>query len=100
MFNKHFSQIYGKVLKNLMLSLTFPVMKPSQTRQIIKAFISSQFGYCPLVWFFRRRLLNNGINCIQDGALQIVYNDESSTFKKFFEKESFFLNLLQELSSS
>ena len=44
-----------------------------QQRQItLKAFILSQFGYCPLVWMFHSRKLNQRINRIHERALRIV----------------------------
>lgn len=36
-----------------------PYMSTDKKRTLFKAFISSQFGYCPLVWMFLRRVLNN-----------------------------------------
>ena len=45
----------------------------------MRAFISSQFGYCPLVWMFHSRRLNNRINNIHERALRLVYRDYSRT---------------------
>ena len=39
-----------------------PVMNVDKKRMIMKTFIESQFGYCPLVWLFHSRSLNNKIN--------------------------------------
>ena len=46
-----------------------------QRNSIIRAFINSQFGYCPLVWFFCSRKINNRMNRIQERAQRIVYKD-------------------------
>ena len=47
----------------------------------MKAFIESQFGYCPLVWAFHgNRTLNNTINGIQERALRLVYTDYHSSY--------------------
>ena len=54
----------------------------------MKAFIESQFGYCPLVWMFHSRSLNNKINRIHERALRITYNDKSSSFQKFLGKDN------------
>ena len=54
----------------------------------MKAFIESQFGYCPLVWIFHSRSLNNKINRIHERALRITYNDKSSSFQKFLGKDN------------
>ena len=55
---------------------------------IMKAFIESQFGYCPLVWMFHSRSLNNKINRIHERALRIKYNDKSSSFQKLLDKDN------------
>ena len=47
----------------------------------MKAFITSQFSYCPLVWMFHSRTLNNRINKIHERALRLVYKNE--TFLSF-----------------
>ena len=54
----------------------------------MRAFISSQFGYCPLVWFFCSRKINNRMNRIQERALRIAYKDYVSTFAQLLEKDS------------
>ena len=53
-----------------------------QLRLITNAFIFSQFGYCPLVWLFHSRKLNNRINNIHKRVLRIVFRDYESTFKQ------------------
>ena len=52
------------------------------------AFLSSQFGYCPLVWLFCSRKINNRMNRIQERALRIVYKDQVLTFAKLLKKDS------------
>ena len=47
----------------------------------MKDFIASQFSYCPLVWMFHSRTLNNRINKIHERALRLVYKNE--TFLSF-----------------
>ena len=53
----------------------------AQRKNIMKAFIESQFGYCPLVKFCGRQT-NARINHILDRALKAVYNDEISPFEE------------------
>ena len=54
----------------------------------MKAFVESQFGYCPLIWMFHSRGLNNKINRIHERALRITYKNKSSTFQKLLEKDN------------
>ena len=54
----------------------------------MKAFIESQFGYCPLIWMFCGRNFNNRINHLHERSLKIVYNDYESSFQKLFELDN------------
>ena len=40
----------------------------------MKAFITSTFNYCPLIWMFHSRQLNNRIK-IRERTLRLVYQD-------------------------
>ena len=44
----------------------------------MKAFIASEFGYCPVVWMFHNRKLNSRVNKLNESALRIVYQDYGS----------------------
>ena len=63
-------------------------MNIEKKRIIMKAFIESQFGYCPLIWMFHSRSLNNEINQIHERALRITYNDKSSSFQDLLKKDN------------
>ena len=52
------------------------------------AFISSQFGYCPLVCFLCSLKINNRMIRIQKRALRTAYKDYVSTFAQLLEKDS------------
>ena len=54
----------------------------------MKSFITYQFGYCPLVWMFHSKTLNNKINSIHERALRITYYDRKSLFEKLLRKEN------------
>ena len=53
-------------------------------------YINSQFGYCPLVWMFHSRTLNNRINKIHERALRIIYNGSKLTYDELLHKDSSF----------
>ena len=50
-------------------------MKIHKRRMTIKAFLASEFGYCPLVWMFHNRRLNSRVNKLHERALRMVYQD-------------------------
>ena len=53
---------------------------------MMKPFIQSQFGYCPLIWMFYSRGLNNKRNLIHERALRSTYNDKSSSYGELLTK--------------
>ena len=59
-----------------------------QNKKLLKAFITSQFSYCPLVWMIHGRVLNNRINNFHERALQITYQNTESTFQKSLEADN------------
>ena len=54
----------------------------------MKAFIASEFGYCPLVWMFHSRKLNSRINKLDERVLRMVYQDYTSSFTELLEKDN------------
>ena len=65
-------------------------MKKEKLRILNKAFIESQFGYCPLIWMFHSRTLNNKINKLHERSLRLVYNDQVSSFLEFLDMDKSF----------
>ena len=63
-------------------------MNIHKRRMTMKAFISSEFGYCPLVWMFHSRKLNSRVNKLHKRALRIVYQDYASSFTELLEKDN------------
>ena len=59
-------------------------------RVLMKTFIESQFNYCPLVWMFHNRTINNKINRLHERALRIVYKDKTDdnlSFRELLDKD-------------
>lgn len=52
------------------------VLTFSKLRLLLKSFVQSQFAYCPLIWMFCCRTLNNRINKLQERVLRILYKDD------------------------
>ena len=57
---------------------------------LMKAFVESQFGYCPLIWMFHSRTLNNRINRLHKRALRLVYKNSNLTFEELLRKDNSF----------
>ena len=90
-FNEHVSNICKNVSKKIhALRRVSQYMSKSKLRIIMKAFIESQFGYCPLVWMFHSRTINNRINALHEKALRLVYNDSTLSFEELLSLDESF----------
>ena len=88
-FDEHVNNLCKKACQkpNALVRLA-PFMNVDKKRMIVKAFIESQFGNCPLVWMIHSRSFNNKINRIHEIALRITYNDKSSSLQKLLERDN------------
>ena len=57
---------------------------------VMKTFNESQFNYCPLIWVFHSRTINNKINRLHERAFRIVYSDFKSSFEGLQMKDNSF----------
>ena len=65
-----------------------PYMNMQKRIIMMKSFITSQFAYCPLIWMFHSRPLNNKIKSINEKSLRITYQDHISTFQELLNKNN------------
>ena len=66
-----------------------PYMNIQKRRKIMKSFVTSQFSYCPLIWMFHSKRLNNKINSIHERILRITsYQDNTSTIQELLNKDN------------
>ena len=54
----------------------------------MNAFFGSQFNYCPLIWMFHSRNLNNKINRLHEHCLRVIYNDKTSSLEQLLENDN------------
>ena len=88
-FENHISSICKKAIQKLnALARIAPYMNIQKRRTVMKSLVTSQFSYCPLIWMFQSRCLNNKINSIQERALRITYQDNTSTFQELLNKDN------------
>ena len=87
-FDKHVAIICKKVnVKLHALARISNLMSTNKLRIIMKSFIESQFGYCPLVWMFHSKTLNNKINKLHERVLRLVYKDYNLSFGELLIKD-------------
>ena len=88
-FSLHLKELCKKVSQKVSALARIVNILPFQKRHILmKTFIESQFSYCPLVWMFCSRSLNNKINHIHERALRLVYQDYKSSFEDLLKKDN------------
>ena len=79
-FEKHINELCKKGnLKLHALTRCAKFMSTEKRRLIFKAFIISQFNYCPLVWMFHTKQLSNRINSLHKKALRVTYQEKNSS---------------------
>ena len=85
-FEKDFKQACAKArakLKALAKIASFLNIKKKKV--LMTAFFTTKFSYCPLIWMFHSRKLNNRINKLHECCLPIVYSDNTSSFEKLLQ---------------
>ena len=88
-FDKHINNLCKNTSAKLnALARIAGYMDIKKHRMIMKAFITSQVSYFPLIWMFHSRALNNEINTIHERSLRITYNDRTSTFEELLRKDN------------
>ena len=88
-FNEHVTSLCKKASQKLnALSRLASSMTFDQRKLIFNSFIISNFSYCPIVWMFHSRKLNERINHIHERALRIVYRDFTSSFQELLVKDN------------
>ena len=88
-FKIHISEICKKVGRKLSALGRISRFIPFHKKIILlKSFIESQFNYCPLVWMFHGRKLNNKINRLHERALRIVYTNDKSSFEELLKTDN------------
>ena len=60
-------------------------LTPDQKSLLLNSVVKSQFSYCPLIWMFTSRYLNNALNSIHERALRLIYNDYELPFDRILE---------------
>ena len=87
-FESHITSLCKKASQKLhALARISHYMDLNKRMNLMKAFITSQFSYCPLIWMFHSRNLNNKINRIHQRALRLVYQN-NLTFSELLDLEN------------
>ena len=90
-FKEHVTSICKKVSQKFYARARIVnYMNIDKLRLILKAFIESQFQYCPLVWMFHSRTLNSRIHRLHQRAFRLAYKEAHLSFEELLRKEKSF----------
>ena len=85
-FEKHINELCKKGnQKRQALVRCSKYMSTEKRRTLFKAFVISQFNYCPIVWMFLTNELNNRINSLHEKALRSTYQNRNSSFDELLK---------------
>ena len=88
-YEDHINNLCKKPRKKFnVLTRVAPYMCLGKRKTVLKAFVTSQFGYCPLVGMFHSRGLNNKTNSLHERVLRTAYGDRSSSFQDLLKKDN------------
>ena len=88
-FEHHITSLCKKASQKLhALARIAHYMDFEKRRSLMKAFVISQFNYCPLIWMFHNRALNNRIAKIHERALRLVYQNKDLSFSELLELDN------------
>ena len=85
-FDKHINELCKKGNQKLhALARCAKYMSSEKRRTLFKAFVVSQFNYCPLVWMFHTKELNSRINSLHEKALRLIYQNRNLSFDELLK---------------
>ena len=86
-FDNHVNTLLNKANKRChALARVCNYMNTNKRRVLMKAFITSQFSYCPLVWISHSRTMKNRINILHEKALRLVYTNKPNLPNQIYLK--------------
>ena len=87
-FNDDLNDIISNASRKVnALSRVMPYMNLSKKKKLVSSFFNSQFNYCPLIWMFHSRIINNKINLLHERCLRLLYGGKSPSFEKLLEQD-------------
>ena len=87
-FNEHLNDIINKAsFKVNALSRIVPYRSLCKKKILMNSFFNSQFSYCPLIWMFHSRIMNNKTNRLHERCMRLIHEDKTSSFEELLEQD-------------
>ena len=88
-FSDHVTNLLKKSNQKLHgLARISKYVNKDKLKLIMRTFIQSQFNYCPLLWMFHSRMLDNKINKLHERALRLVYKNDDLNFQELLDLDN------------
>ena len=88
-FESHIGSLCRKAGQKISALARLKNYLPSdQTNLLLNSVIKSQFTYCPLIWMFMSRYLNNALNNIHERTLRLIYNGHEKSFNSILTENN------------
>ena len=86
-FNDHVKGLCAKANNKVSAMMRLRhLLSTEQKLTLFNSFVSSQFGYCPLIWMFHGKSSNDAVNRVHRRGLRAVYNDFVSDYDTLLRK--------------
>ena len=83
-FNEHLNDIISKASRKVnALSRVVPYMSLSKKKILMNSFFNSQSSYCPLIWMFHSRVINNKINRLHERCKRLIQGIKHHSLKNY-----------------
>ena len=90
-FNEHISKLVKKANSKLnVIKRGLNMLSFNKRKILLNSFVQSQFSFAPLVWMLCGKDANKKINRVHYKFLQILYEDDTSTFEQLLDKHNAF----------
>ena len=86
-FNEHVKIICQKTNKKVKaFSRVVRYLEPQKASLLYNSFILENFNYCPLIWMFCGRTINDKVKSVHMLALRVLLNIYTSSFEKLLHR--------------
>ena len=72
------------------LTRVLPYMSLSKKKILMNSFFNSQSSYCPLIWMFHSRIINNKINRLHERCKRLIQGIKHHSLKNYQSKTNLF----------
>ena len=86
-FEEHTKALCPKANRKVSaFSRVAPYLNDKKGKILYDTFIMSNFNYCPIIWMYHGKTLNNRVDHVQSRSLRILHNDFGIPYEVLLER--------------